>query len=110
VAAEFFIIVPHRRSAQGVAEMRPKSSKQKRNQPLAPGPSSSGNVPKPYDELVPDKLARHECGGVSRMTFYRWEKDPKLQLPPAILIRKRKYRSRNGLEQFKAGLKAKGRL
>jgi hypothetical protein len=88
--------------------MRPKSSKQKRKQPLAPSPSSLGNAPKPYDELVPDKQARKECGGVSRMTFLRWEKDPKLQLPRAIKINNRKYRPRSELEQFKADLMARG--
>ena len=76
------------------------------------GKSTSAKQPpsKDHDELVVDKQARHECGNVSRMTFYRWQKDPELQFPPAILIRKRKYRSRSQLEQFKARLKAKGRL
>jgi hypothetical protein len=84
--------------------MRPKSSKQKRKQP-----SSSGNAPR-HDELVADKQARKECGGVCRMTFNRWAKDPKLQLPPAVVIRKRNYRWRSQLEKFKEQLKALGRL
>jgi hypothetical protein len=77
-----------------------KSTSAKRKQP----PSTD------YDELVPDKQARKECGGVSRMTFYRWEKDPKLQFPPAIKINKRKYRSRILLEQFKARQSALARV
>ena len=75
-----------------------KSTSAERNQPS-----------KDYDELVPDKQARKECGGVSRMTFYRWERDPELQFPPAVKINKRNYRWRSQLEKFKADLKAKGR-
>ena len=72
------------------------------------GKSTSAKLPpsKDHDELVVDKQARRECGGVSRMTFYRWERVPELQFPPAIKINKRKYRSRILLEQFKARLKA----
>jgi predicted DNA-binding transcriptional regulator AlpA len=82
-----------------------KSTSAKRNQP----PS------KHHDELVPDKQARKECGGVSRMTFFRWERTPDLQFPPAVIINGRKYRPRSELDQFierrKASrpLKARGR-
>jgi hypothetical protein len=78
------------------------------------GKSTSGERNQPpnkhYDELVPDKQVRKECGGVCRMTIYRWERDPNLKFPPAVKINNRKYRSRILLEQFKAQLKPKGRL
>jgi len=75
------------------------------------GKSTSAKSDQPsHDELVPDKQARKECGDVCRMTIYRWERDPELQFPPAILIRKRKYRSRILLEQFKTRLKSMRRL
>jgi predicted DNA-binding transcriptional regulator AlpA len=90
--------------------MRRKSKQQKSKQTLAPSALPSGNAPKPPDELVVDKQARKECGGVSRMTFNRWEKDPKLQFPPAVKINKRNYRWRSQLEEFKQKLRAKGRL
>ena len=61
---------------------------------------------KEHDELVPDKQVRKECGGVCRMTVFRWERDPELQFPPPIKINDRKYRSRILLEQFKERLKA----
>ena len=44
------------------------------------------------------------------MTFNRWEKDLKLQFPPAVKINKRNYRWRSQLEEFKQKLRAKGRL
>jgi predicted DNA-binding transcriptional regulator AlpA len=53
-----------------------------------------------HDELVPDARARKECGGVSRMTFYRWERNPDLQFPLAVIINGRKYRPRSELDQF----------
>jgi hypothetical protein len=77
-----------------------KSTSPKRKQP----PS------KEHDELVVDKQARKECGGVSRMTFNRWKKKPELQLPPAVQINNRNYRWRSQLEGFKERLRALGRL
>jgi len=78
------------------------------------GTSTSAKRNKPpstdHDELVVDKQARRECGNVSRMTFYRWERDPELQFPPAVKINKRNYRWRSQLEEFKQKLRAKGRL
>ena len=81
------------------------------------GKSTSAKLPpsKDHDELVVDKQARRECGGVSRMTFFRWERTPDLQFPPAVIINGRKYRPRSELDQFierrKASrpLKARGR-
>ena len=38
------------------------------------------------------------------MGIWRWERDPNLGFPPAIVIRKRKFRSRRQLEAFKQSL------
>ena len=45
--------------------------------------------------------------GVSDMTIWRWDRDPKmaeLGWPPPVKIRKRKFRPRKQLEAFKANL------
>jgi len=58
-------------------------------------------------ELVPDPQVRREFGGVSEMTIWRWDRDPKmaeLGWPSAVKIRKRKFRPRKQLEAFKANL------
>jgi len=63
--------------------------------------------PNTFDELVPDRQVRREVGGVSDMTIWRWDRDPKmaeLGWPPAVKIRKRKFRPRKQLEAFKANL------
>jgi hypothetical protein len=61
----------------------------------------------PYDSLVPDATARAELGGVSKMTWWRWQRDPRmaaLGFPVAITLCDRTYRSRAELEAFKARL------
>lgn len=55
----------------------------------------------PHDELVPDRIMRAELGGVSATTIDRWEKDPQLNFPPKIVIRRHAFRSRITLEEFK---------
>jgi hypothetical protein len=55
------------------------------------------------DNLVPDPVVCAEFG-VTAMTLWRWERDPELNFPPAIVIRKRKFRSRLALEAFKQRL------
>jgi hypothetical protein len=35
------------------------------------------------------------------MTLWRWDRDPELDFPPPVKIRKKNYRSRQQLEQFK---------
>lgn len=63
--------------------------------------------PNTVDELVPDRQVRREVGGVSDMTIWRWDHDPKmaeLGWPPPVKIRKRKFRPRKQLEAFKANL------
>ena len=53
------------------------------------------------DMLVPDPQVCREFG-VCSMTLWRWGRDPTLNFPPAVKIRKRNYRSRRGLEETKA--------
>jgi hypothetical protein len=58
---------------------------------------------KPQDDvgdLVPDPEVRREFG-VTEMTLWRWDGDPALGFPPPIRIRKRKFRSRRALDEFK---------
>jgi hypothetical protein len=52
------------------------------------------------DVLVPDPQIQREFG-VTAMTIWRWDHDPDLNFPPAVKIRKRKFRSRRALETFK---------
>jgi hypothetical protein len=56
------------------------------------------------DELVPDSVVRAELGGITPMALWRWERDPDLNFPPPIVIRKRKFRSRLAVEAFKQRL------
>jgi hypothetical protein len=63
-----------------------------------------------FDELVPDNVAAQECGGVSRMSVFRWDRDPRmieLGWPPRVMLNGRGYRSRKLLERFKANLMAR---
>ncbi len=53
------------------------------------------------DTLVPDPVVWQEFG-VTSMTGHRWSRDPELDFPPATKINGRNYRSRRGLEEFKA--------
>jgi hypothetical protein len=55
------------------------------------------------DELVPDPKVWRELG-ISKMTGWRWERDPDLGFPPKITIRNRNFRSRKQLEAFKRRL------
>jgi predicted DNA-binding transcriptional regulator AlpA len=52
------------------------------------------------DKLVPDPVVWREFG-ITSMTLYRWTNDAKLNFPPPIKIRKKNFRSRAALEQFK---------
>jgi hypothetical protein len=51
-------------------------------------------------ELVPDPQILREFN-ISTMTLWRWDHDPELGFPPPIKIRKRKFRQRRAIEQFK---------
>ena len=55
------------------------------------------------DELVPDPTVCRELN-ISSMTLWRWDHDPELRFPPPIMIRRRKFRVRRLLEQWKAGM------
>jgi hypothetical protein len=60
----------------------------------------------PVDTLVPDPLVAREMN-INPITIWRWDSNPELAAlgwPPPIRIRKRKYRSRKALEDFKAAL------
>ena len=68
-------------------------------------PNSHSALDEP-DVLVPDATVLDEFS-VSAMTIHRWDHDPemsRLGWPPAIKIRRRKFRSRKTLEAFKATL------
>jgi hypothetical protein len=53
------------------------------------------------DEFVPDTNVCREFG-ITAMTLWRWDHDERLRFPPAIKIRRRNFRSRRALEEFKA--------
>jgi hypothetical protein len=53
-----------------------------------------------HDEFVPDPLVCKEFH-ITAMTLWRWDQDDELEFPPQIKIRKKNYRSRLLLEQFK---------
>lgn len=50
--------------------------------------------------LIADADVRKLCGGVSRMTLTRWEKDPDLSFPDAVVIAGRKYRRADELRDW----------
>ena len=54
--------------------------------------AQSRNVPTLNDD---DLLSAHDtarrCGGVSRMTLYRWQRDPKIAFPRPVSINNRNY-------------------
>jgi hypothetical protein len=69
------------------------------------GDDGEGDGDEP-DTLVPDPVVCAEFS-ISSMTLWRWDRDPKLValgLPPPITIRRRKFRSRRLLENFKTAL------
>jgi hypothetical protein len=57
----------------------------------------------PPDEFVPDPDVCREFN-VTPMTLWRWDRDPKLGFPPPLQIRRRNFRSRRQLDQFKQTL------
>jgi hypothetical protein len=54
-----------------------------------------------HDELVPDTQVLREFS-ISSMTLWRWDNDANLGFPAPVRIRKRKFRSRRALQEFKA--------
>ena len=59
------------------------------------------NSPQNYDPLVSASEARKECGDISPVTQWRWEKSG--VLPPARRINGRKYWLRSQLRAVKHG-------
>jgi hypothetical protein len=55
------------------------------------------------DQLVPDPVVWREFG-ISSMTGWRWTRDRTLDFPQPVSINGRNFRSRQGLERFKARL------
>jgi hypothetical protein len=55
------------------------------------------------DQLVPDTAVEREFS-VTKMTLWRWTRDPTLGFPAAIKINGRTYRSRQQLEAWKTKL------
>jgi len=45
------------------------------------------------DNLIPAPQIRKLCGGISAMTFWRWQRSPKLACPPLTEINGRLYGS-----------------
>lgn len=69
-------------------------------------PSIEESDAEQVDELVPDPKVAREFH-TTLMGLWRWDNDPVLisrGWPPPVRIRNRKFRSRKGLEQFKATL------
>lgn len=64
-------------------------------------PSPVGTSPNVPDDLVADTQVRKEFGGISSMSLWRWDRDPKLGFPKKYQIRKRNFRSRKEIEAFK---------
>lgn len=52
-------------------------------------------------DLVPDPAVCREFG-ITTMTLWRWSCDPELNFPARIQIRKRNFRGRRQLDDFKA--------
>jgi hypothetical protein len=52
------------------------------------------------DELIPDPEVCREFS-ISSMTLWRWDHDIELDFPPPIVIRRRKFRIRRQLEEFR---------
>lgn len=57
-------------------------------------------LPESVDTLVPDPIVAKEFG-VTTMSLWRWDQDKELGFPPRVCIRKRNFRSRRMLEEFK---------
>jgi hypothetical protein len=59
------------------------------------------------DSLVADSVARRELGHITKMTLWRWDRDPNMAAlgwPCRIQVGNRNFRSRRALERFKRGL------
>lgn len=57
--------------------------------------------------LIPKSQVRAEFG-VSSMTLWRWTRDPDLNFPQPVVIRRRKYRDADAIEAFQKAQREKG--
>jgi hypothetical protein len=61
------------------------------------------------DELLPDPMVAKGRYKVVTRTLYRWDRQPDLGFPPAVVINGRKYRFRKKLDAWDAAMAAKSR-
>ncbi len=52
-------------------------------------------------DLVPDSVCKAALGGVSDMTWWRWERDERWDFPKAVYIRGRKFRRADDIRRFR---------
>ena len=54
------------------------------------------------DDLVPASVVKRENGGISDMTIWRWQRDPRIQFPPPdLVLNGRRYWKRRTLRQHR---------
>jgi hypothetical protein len=53
------------------------------------------------NDLVPDTVCKKALGGVSDMTWWRWERDERLDFPEAHYLRGRKFRRAGDVRHFR---------
>lgn len=58
-------------------------------------------------DLISDADCCQELGGITRVTLWAYSRDPELNFPPVIKVRKRNFRARRAFNAFKARLIAK---
>jgi predicted DNA-binding transcriptional regulator AlpA len=61
-------------------------------------------LPENSDNLLTTAQLRTRLGGVSEMTIWRYERDPKLGFPKPLRIKRRKYWRVRDIETFEARL------
>jgi hypothetical protein len=86
--------------------LAPFDEEQKMSNDLLPDEDFAGEddlVFDEIDELVPDPQVCREFQ-ITPMTLWRWDHDLELKFPLAIRIRRRKFRRRRALEDFKRQL------
>jgi hypothetical protein len=55
------------------------------------------------DEFVTDSKVCEEFN-ITKMTLWRWDRNPAIGFPPPVYINARKFRSRRLVEEFKQNL------
>jgi hypothetical protein len=69
----------------------------------------SGAMIRAVKRLLPERKVC-ERYGVTPVTLRRWDQDRRLNFPKAVVIRKRKYRDANELDEFDARLEGDSKL